>query len=313
MLTCSCPAAAALTSIDAVNCAQNFGQIQKLAFQRLRDAEGNRNGFGPDFSTDVLTLASWTPNLTADDATKIVVTPYINNPTTEAGEARTVGGGNESLGGIETIIGSNPTTFTSVLNGMPQNVIKQLKTLMCEAQGNNLGVYLFNEAGQIACIQDESGNSYPIPIRSLFVGDKNFGGFEGLDTNALSFSFPPNYSDDMVIVTPSDFNPLTDLVYSKPVIEIDFSLPITNVSQLNGKTITLNNGLTGTAGLEWMVSHLTWNGGVGKVKKQGSSYNLYIDQAPFNSLTGTGNVYTFGSGEGQNMDSIEIDGVQVLP
>ena len=311
MLTCSCPAASALTSIDAVNCAQNFGQIQKLAFQRLRDAEGSRNSFTDTAS--ILYLASWTKYLTAYDATKIVVTPYINNPTTEAGEARTVGGGNESLGGIETIIGSNPTTFTSVLNGMPQSVIKQLKTLMCEAQVNNLGVYLFNEAGQIACIQDVAGNFYPIPIRSLFVGDKNFGGFEGLDTNALSFSFPPIYSDDMVIVTPGDFNPLTDLVYSKPVIEIDFSLPITNVSQLNGKTITLNNGLTGTDGLEWMVSHLTWNGGVGKVNKQGSSYKLYLDQDSFNSLTGTGNVYTFGTGSGPNMNSIEIDGIQVLP
>ena len=310
MLTCSCPAAAALTSIDAVNCAQNFGQIQKLAFQRLRDADGSRNSF-TDIAS-ILYLASWTKCLTAYDATKIVVTPYINNPTTEAGEARTVGGGNESLGGIETIIGSNPTTFTAVLNGMPQNVIKQLKTLMCEAQGNNLGVYLFNEAGQIACIQDESGNSYPIPIRSLFVGDKNFGGFEGLDTNALSFSFPPNYSDDMVIVTPSDFNPLTDLVFAKPVIEIDFSFPIA-VSALNGKTITLKNGLTGKAGLDWMASHLTFEPNL-KVVYDEPQYNLKQDSDPFNTLRGTGNVYTFGSSQvGPTLTSMKIDGVQVLP
>jgi hypothetical protein len=44
------------------------------------------------------------------------------------------------------------------------------------------------------------------------VGDKNLGGFDAPDGNAISWSFPPNWSDNLVIVTPSDFNPLTDLV-----------------------------------------------------------------------------------------------------
>lgn len=210
MLTCTCPAATALTSIDSVTCTQNFGQIQKLAFQRLKNGD-DANSFTT--SNAITAKASWTAFMTATGSTKIVVTPYINNPATETGDARTIGGGNEGLGGVETVIGSNPTTFTAVLQGMPQSVIKQMKNLMCEAAANNLGVYLFNEAGQIACIQDETTATtyYPIPVRSLFVGDKGFGGFEGVDTNALSFAFPPNYSDNLVFVTPSDFNPLTDL------------------------------------------------------------------------------------------------------
>lgn len=210
MLTCSCPAATALTAIDAVTCTSNFGQIQKLAFQRLQTS-GTANAFTS--SNDIKLLASWTAFKSSTTSTKIVVTPYINNPQTEAGNARTVGGGNESLGGIESIIGSEPTSFTAVLNGMPQSVIKQMKNLICEAQANNLGVYLFNEAGQIACLQDATTATtyYPIPVRGLFVGDKSFGGLEALDTNALSFSFPPNYSDQLVFVTPTDFNPLTDL------------------------------------------------------------------------------------------------------
>lgn len=210
MLTCSCPAATALTAIDAVTCTANFGQIQKLAFQRLQTS-GTANAFTS--SNDIKLLASWTAFKSSTTSTKIVVTPYINNPQTEAGNARTVGGGNESLGGIESIIGREATSFTAVLNGMPQSVIKQMKNLICEAQANNLGVYLFNEAGQIACLQDATTATtyYPIPVRGLFVGDKSFGGLEALDTNALSFSFPPNYSDQLVFVTPTDFNPLTDL------------------------------------------------------------------------------------------------------
>lgn len=211
MITCSCPAATALTSIPAVTCAENFGQIQKLAFQRLTSSGSTKNSFT---STASITLkASWSTYLTATDGTKVVVSPYVNNPTSEAGAARTAGGGNESLGGIEEIIGREPTTFTCQLNGAPQAVVKAMKALQCEAEVGNLGVYLFNEAGQIAAIQDESTATtyYPIPVRSLFIGDKAFGGLEAKDTNAISFSMPPNWSDQLAVVTPSDFNPLTDL------------------------------------------------------------------------------------------------------
>ena len=52
----------------------------------------------------------------------------------------------------------------------------------------------------------------PIPIRSLFIGDKTHGGLAAPDSNAIQWSFLPNYSDDLAIVTPDDFNPLTDLV-----------------------------------------------------------------------------------------------------
>jgi hypothetical protein len=31
------------------------------------------------------------------------------------------------------------------------------------------------------------------------------------DSNAISWSFLPNYSDNLAIIAPDDFNPLTDL------------------------------------------------------------------------------------------------------
>lgn len=211
MAICKCPAAAALPNIPNFTCAESFGQIQKVAFQRLYKSTGERNSFGSQKKIEV--KASWTPLLTADDDTKIVVSPYIQAPTAEAGAPRTFGGGNETLGGIEEIIGREPTQFTAVMRKMPQSLIKALKELQCESESQNLGVYLFDENGAIGALQDQTTATtyYPIPIRSLFIGDKTLGGFEAPDSNAIQWAFLPNWSDDLAIIVPEDFNPLTDL------------------------------------------------------------------------------------------------------
>ena len=210
MITCKCPAEAKLTTIPAVTCTESFGQIQKIAFQRLT-TNGAKNSFTS--ATPITTLASWSSLLTANDSTKIVVSPFVQAPTNEAGAARTFGGGNETLNGIEEIIGREPSTFSAVLRRIPQATIKIMKELQCDSYADNLGVYLFDEAGNIEALADPNtaGTYYPIPVRSLFIGDKSHGGLESPDSNAISWSFLPNYSDDLAIVTPTDFNPLTDL------------------------------------------------------------------------------------------------------
>lgn len=211
MITCQCPSAAALQTIPAQGCAESFGQIQKVAFQRLTIA-GEKNSFTS--SADIKLKASWTALMAAADSTKVVISPYIQAPTVEAGAARTFGGGNETLGGVEQVIGREPTPFTGVIRAVNQSVIKAIKALQCEAIADNLGVYLFDENGNICALQDQTTATtfYPIPIRALFVGDKSFGGLEALDSNAIQWTFLPNYSDDLAIVKPTDFNPLTDLV-----------------------------------------------------------------------------------------------------
>lgn len=210
LMTCACPAAAALPTVPTVDCAESFGQIQKVAFQRLRTDAGARNSFVT--ASAIGTLASWTAKLTAADSTKIVVTPFIQAPTSEPGAARTFGGGNETLGGIEEIIGVEPTAFSAVFRKTPQKTIKLLKQLMCESWADNLGVYLFDENGAIEALQDPTTPTtyYPIPIRSLFISDKGHGGLEAPDSNNISWNFMPGYSDDLAIVKPS-FNPLQDL------------------------------------------------------------------------------------------------------
>lgn len=209
-MICKCPAGVALPDVPAIKCSESFGQVQKVAFQRLTKDDGNKNSFTSKETITV--LASWTPLLSAVNSTKVVVSPYIQAPTAEAGAARTFGGGNETLGGVEEIIGREPTLFTGVIRKAPQEVIKALKEMQCESWGDNLGIFIFDENGTIGAIKDAKteGTYYPIPIRSLFIGDKTLGGLEAPDSNAIQWSFLPNWSDDLAIVAPA-FNPLTDL------------------------------------------------------------------------------------------------------
>lgn len=211
-LICQCPAAAAITTIPNVACPENFGQIQKVAFQRLAKADGTKNSFTATAS--ILLKASWTALLAAADGSKIVVSPYINAPADSGGDARMSSGGNDDLGGIPEVLGGEPVQFTGSLRSVPQSVIKAMKPLMCEANAGNLGVYLFDENGKIEALQDATTATtyYPIPIRGLFIGSKIHGNFDAKDSNAISWYYPDNYSDQLAIVTPTDFNPLTDLV-----------------------------------------------------------------------------------------------------
>lgn len=208
-LLCSCPAATALTTIPGVTCPETFGQIQKIAFQRLKQADGTKNAFAT--LAAIQALASWTPLLTANDGTKVVVSPYVNAPADSGGDARMTSGGNDDLGGIAEVLGGNPVQFTGSFRAIPQSVIKAMKELMCEARAGNLGVFLFDENGKIEAIKNADDKYEPIPIRGLFIGSKIHGNFDAKDSNAISWYYADNYSDDLAIVTPADFNPLTDL------------------------------------------------------------------------------------------------------
>lgn len=213
-LNCGCPASEHLADLVIPECKESLGQVQKVIFQRINDDDGVPNSIATPWLK-----ASWTALLSADDGTKCIISPYIQGPNTEPGAARTWGGGNDSLGGMPVIIGTEPTAFTGNIYQESQSVIKTLKSYMCE----RIGVYLIDENGRIGCIavQVTSGSTTttayrPIPIQSFFVGDKNLGGYDAPDGNAISWSFPANWSDNLVILhdtedTPFDFNPL-DLV-----------------------------------------------------------------------------------------------------
>ena len=202
---CSCPAGAALPAVPNASCPQDWGQTQKIIFQRIFKTAGTKNSFTQTAS--IKELASWTALFSASDGTKCVITPYVEAPTSDGGDAITFGGGNETVGGTTRVIGRNPVNMSFVMRQMTQDVIKALKGLQCE---DELGVYLVNGDGQILALSSAVNEYTPIPIRSLFISDLKLMGLDNPDENALSFSFLPNWSDDAVVVTP-EFNPLTDL------------------------------------------------------------------------------------------------------
>ena len=205
MSMCSCPAGAALPAVPNASCPQDFGQVQKIIFQRIFKTAGTKNSFTQTAS--IKQLSSWTTLFSASDGTKCVITPYVEAPTSDGGDAITFGGGNDTVGGTTKVIGRNPVNMSFVMRQMTQDVIKSLKGLQCE---DELGVYLVNGDGQILALSSAENTYTPIPIRSLFISDLKLMGLDNPDENALSFSFLPNWSDDAKVVTP-DFNPLTDL------------------------------------------------------------------------------------------------------
>lgn len=207
-MICTCPLPTAIATIPAVSCPETLGQIQKVAFQRLYLSAGQKNYIS---AATIVTKATWTALMATEDNDKIVVSPYINNPTSGGGDARMSSGGNDDISGIPSVLGENPVTFEGQFRGVPQSTIAIIKELMCEAKAGNLGVYLFNENGKIQCIQD-GANCYPIPITTLFVGSKIHGGFDAKDSNAISWQYKEGYSDKLVIISPTDFNPVVDLI-----------------------------------------------------------------------------------------------------
>ena len=188
-----------LPPIPNMTCGIRYGQVQKIAFTRIGNLFSNS-------SNPITDLASWTAFLSAEDSTKIVVTPYVEAPTMEGGDEKTFGGGNATLDGIIMVLGSQPIRMSFALRNYPQTIISALKVL---TKIKDLGVFLFNDNGGIICLQ-EGGTYLPIPIRALFVGDLILSGRIQPDRNTMKFSFKSNYSDKLVVVKP-DFSPINDL------------------------------------------------------------------------------------------------------
>ena len=85
MITCNCPPPASLSDLECVRCPERFGQIQKVAFQRIMNDDGMKNKFSAvsGFS-EINSLANWQARITAADSTKIVISPLYLQP--HAGE-----------------------------------------------------------------------------------------------------------------------------------------------------------------------------------------------------------------------------------
>lgn len=205
MEACNCPQSDSLLEIVAQACGVDLKQIQKLAFQRYQAT-------APFTATSILLLATWQALMTAEDNTKIVVTPMLGgDPVIEAGEAITTGGGdNSTIDGIEEYEGTNPSQFSAVFKSLAPATEKQMKALICET---DLTVYLFLQGGRIAVVrvpQSDPAEYKGFGAHSFFLSDRNNAGFGAKDNNNISFYLKDGWSEDLEIIKPN-FNPLTDL------------------------------------------------------------------------------------------------------
>lgn len=210
-ILCTCPLGAEIADVVKVTCPEIVGQVHKLVFQRKYSTGTTLNKFTIASANPNL-LASWSTLLAASDGTKVTSSPLIDGPEMEPGGPKTYGGGNQTRGGVEIITGRDPSVFRCNFLNVSQQTIKALKQYFCE----EMAVYFVNENGQIIGLADDNGTPlefYPIPIAtySFFLGDKKFGGFEEPDMNILEFKLYPNWSNELYIVDPSDFDPLVSL------------------------------------------------------------------------------------------------------
>lgn len=213
MANCGCPIGAHIADLEIDECKESLGQLQKVFFQRRYKTAGTLNSID-----DPTKKASWSTLLSASDGTKVTVSPYIQNPSTEPGASRTFGSGNQVLGGVPIVLGREATAFTGTIYQESQKVIAQMKNYECE----DIALWLIDENGNIGCLVDDFDDPIkymPIPVRSFFVGDKSLGGYEEPDSNSISWSFLPNWSDKFYIIKREtlDFNPLTDIVNTASV------------------------------------------------------------------------------------------------
>lgn len=206
-MLCICPRTGYLQPIPIDECPTNIGQIQKIAFQRQRNDTGSKNGFNS--LAELNSLPLWIEKMTAVDSTKIVLTPFINNPENDLGGARQTSGGNADLGGIPEFLGLEASSFSCEARKVSPETGKALKQFSCET----VGVYLFTENGKtVLDTETIDGEIFfkPIYIRGYYSTDRHLGGFDNPDHYAIHWSFPPNWSDNIVIID-VEFNPLFDL------------------------------------------------------------------------------------------------------
>ncbi len=205
-----CPKPAAMPSVAKQGCPINLGQIQRFYFQRA----GFMFDSGDDL--DILLLASWTPLVTAVGDTKIITTPRMANVVIPRGEAKIEGGGdNTTIDGVEIVVGSNPITLTGDLISLSAKTRKQLKTALGPEE--DLVVYMINQYGQIICKNVDPANTAVTQFTGLqisgrvFVSDPGNDGLNTIDKSSLRFSFAEGWADQLAIVKPTDFNPITAL------------------------------------------------------------------------------------------------------
>lgn len=210
----SCPKPTEPTDIPPITCFEDFGQVVKFGLQYRFSSGSTLNQFTIS-SANPNAIASWTALLEAENSTKVQFSPLVGEPSLPPGDFREAGGGNATPFGIPKFKGRGHAIFECQLQQQDQRVAKALK--MYEIAPPDLQIYFINEAGLIAGYVDDKDTPTKFrgfQLSSFRVSDKSLGGYDGIDYNLIQAHLFPNWSDNFYVVTPSDFDALTELTGS---------------------------------------------------------------------------------------------------
>lgn len=188
----ACPLPAALPEVTNQDCTVATGNIIAIALQ-LRQASASFN------TTSIKVAATWTPLLSASDATGIKLVNVQNFESTP-GEAITEGGNDQTtFRGRKKVKYMGFTDFTAMAEGVSHAYAKTLteftKFSSMPGQRSKLQAYFLTDENYIMSAADFSG----IDIHAWLVGDvKKGGAFKLEDNYAISFSADYGWSFDAV-------------------------------------------------------------------------------------------------------------------
>lgn len=206
MDTCVCPGPVSIPTIPKKTCVENFGQVIGWILQRPGFIFDSAALVTPN---DIKLLASWTPLFTAIDDTKVSRTPEIENFIIPRTAAKFEGGGdNTTIDGVAKIVGFDPAAAIGQIAETPGTIISVLRNLLlCEPA---LVAYGINRSGQILARNVTPGvpatKITGISIQSAFVTDEDNNGYATRDKADFGFSLAAGWRDDVVVITPTDFN-----------------------------------------------------------------------------------------------------------
>jgi hypothetical protein len=206
-LTISCPLPAVLTAVPESACPFRFDQISKIAFQQIQTA-----GFMT--TTTILLKATWTALLAAVDATKIVLSPPINNCIIPPSELNAEGGNdNTTIGGVRKINGLNMVQVTGQLLNISDATKLAMQALFdftkAPAPGvTKLWAYFFTTDGKVI-FKKSTLNALGIEIYNLYVTDPGSEGYNKDNICNFGFEMLGGWSDGIEILTLTDFKAMT--------------------------------------------------------------------------------------------------------
>lgn len=202
----SCPLPNALGAVPETNCPVIFGQIAKIAIQRIQAV--------PSFTlVNALLKATWTPLLAAADDEKIVLTPMVNNVVLPQSELLTEGGNdNTTINGIRNVRGLGAVTVTGQILNITEATKAALQALFGESKSptpgaTNLWGYFLTTDGKVIG-KKEGLNLAGIPIYNLALTDPGSEGYNKDNVFNFSFDMEGGWSDGFEVLK-TDFKPLT--------------------------------------------------------------------------------------------------------